>query len=36
MYAKLKTYKDGAYDWLFASTYYVDKCAKEGMIRKGR
>ena len=25
MYAKLKTYKDGAYDLVVPSTYYVDK-----------
>ncbi|UUF19760.1 ABC transporter, periplasmic spermidine putrescine-binding protein PotD [Escherichia coli] len=29
MYAKLKTYKDGAYDLVVPSTYYVDKlCVK--------
>lgn len=32
MYAKLKTYKDGAYDLVVPSTYYVDKMRKEGMI----
>ena len=34
MYAKLKTYKDGAYDLVVPSTYYVDKMRKEGMIQK--
>lgn len=34
MYAKLKTYKDGAYDPVVPSTYYVDKMRKEGMIQK--
>lgn len=34
MYAKLKTYKDGAYDTVVPSTYYVDKMRKEGMIQK--
>lgn len=34
MYAKLKTYKDGAYDTVVPSTYYVDKMRKEGMIRR--
>ncbi len=36
MYAKLKTYKDGAYDLVVPSTYYVDKMRKEGMIQKDR
>ncbi len=30
MYAKLKTYKDGAYDLVVPSTYYVDKMRKKG------
>lgn len=30
MYAKLKTYKEGAYDLVVPSTYFVDKCAKRG------
>ena len=34
MYAKLKTYKDGAYDLVVPSTYFVDKMRKEGMIQK--
>lgn len=34
MYAKLKTYKDGAYDLIVPSTYFVDKMRKEGMIQK--
>ncbi len=34
MYAKLKTYKDGAYDLVVPSTYYVDKMRKQGMIQK--
>lgn len=29
MYAKLKTYKDGAYDLVVPSTYYVDKMRKD-------
>ena len=33
MYAKLKTYKDGAYDLVVPSTYFVDKMRKEGMIQ---
>ena len=34
MYAKLKTYKEGAYDLVVPSTYFVDKMRKEGMIQK--
>lgn len=34
MYAKLKTYKDGAYDLVVPSTYFVDKMRKEGMLQK--
>lgn len=34
MYAKLKTYKTGAYDLVVPSTYYVAKMRKEGMIQK--
>ncbi|OON41357.1 spermidine/putrescine ABC transporter substrate-binding protein PotD [Izhakiella australiensis] len=34
MYAKLKTYKDGAYDLVVPSTYFVAKMRKEGMIQK--
>ena len=35
MYAKLKTYKDGAYDLVVPSTYFVDKMRKEGMRKLG-
>lgn len=34
MYARLKTYKDGAWDLVVPSTYFVDKMRKEGMIQK--
>ena len=35
MYAKLKTYKDGAYDLVVPSTYFKStRCAKEGMLQK--
>ncbi|WP_426816562.1 spermidine/putrescine ABC transporter substrate-binding protein PotD [Winslowiella sp. 2C04] len=34
MYAKLKTYKDGAYDLVVPSTYFVAKMRNEGMIQK--
>jgi len=34
MYAKLKTYKDGAYDLVVPSTYFVSKMRKEGMLQK--
>lgn len=34
MYAKLKTYKDGAYDLVVPSTYYVAKMRNEGMLQK--
>ncbi|MBS0908040.1 spermidine/putrescine ABC transporter substrate-binding protein PotD [Tatumella sp. JGM118] len=32
MYAKLKTWKDGAYDLVVPSSYYVAKMRKEGML----
>ncbi|WP_275556533.1 spermidine/putrescine ABC transporter substrate-binding protein PotD [Mixta sp. Marseille-Q2659] len=34
MYAKLKTYQDGAYDLVVPSTYFVAKMRNEGMIQK--
>lgn len=34
MYAKLKTYKDGAYDLVVPSTYFITKMSKEGMLQK--
>lgn len=34
MYAKLKTYKSGAYDLVVPSTYFVSKMSKEGMLQK--
>ncbi|MBW7984000.1 spermidine/putrescine ABC transporter substrate-binding protein PotD [Enterobacillus tribolii] len=34
MYAKLKTYKEGAYDLVVPSTYFIAKMSKEGMIQK--
>ncbi|AFJ47470.1 spermidine/putrescine ABC transporter substrate-binding protein PotD [Shimwellia blattae] len=34
MYAKLKTYKEGAYDLVVPSTYYVAKMRKEGMLQQ--
>jgi spermidine/putrescine transport system substrate-binding protein len=34
MYAKLKTYKEGAYDLVVPSTYFVAKMRKEGMLQK--
>ena len=34
MYAKLKTYQDGAYDLVVPSTYFVAKMSKEGMLQK--
>lgn len=34
MYAKMKTYQDGAYDLVVPSTYYVAKMRKEGMLQK--
>ncbi|PKH26341.1 spermidine/putrescine ABC transporter substrate-binding protein PotD [Enterobacterales bacterium CwR94] len=34
MYAKLKTYKDGAYDLVVPSTYFVAKMRNEGMLQK--
>lgn len=33
MYAKLKTYKDGAYDLVVPSTYFIAKMSKEGMLQ---
>lgn len=33
MYAKLKTYKNGAYDLVVPSTYFIAKMRKEGMIQ---
>ncbi len=34
MYAKLKTWKDGAYDVVVPSTYFVAKMRNEGMLQK--
>ncbi|WP_114195548.1 spermidine/putrescine ABC transporter substrate-binding protein PotD [Edaphovirga cremea] len=34
MYAKLKTYKDGAYDLVVPSTYFIAKMRNEGMLQK--
>lgn len=34
MYAKLKTWKDGAYDLVVPSTYFVAKMRNEGMLQK--
>lgn len=34
MYTKLKTYKDGAYDLVVPSTYFVAKMRHEGMLQK--
>ncbi len=34
MYAKLKTYKDSAYDLVVPSTYFVSKMSQEGMLQK--
>lgn len=34
MYAKLKTYKNGAYDLVVPSTYFIGKMRKEGMLQK--
>ncbi|MCX2581566.1 extracellular solute-binding protein, partial [Klebsiella pneumoniae] len=34
MYAELKTYKDGAYDLVVQSTYFIDKMGKEGILQK--
>ncbi len=34
MYTKLKTYKDGAYDLVVPSTYFISKMSKEGMLQK--
>lgn len=34
MYAKLKTWKDGSYDLVVPSSYYVAKMRKEGMLAK--
>lgn len=34
MYAKLKTYRDGAYDLVVPSTYFIAKMSKEGMLQK--
>lgn len=34
MYAKLKTWKDGAYDLIVPSTYFIAKMRNEGMIQK--
>lgn len=34
MYAKLKTYREGAYDLVVPSTYYVAKMRNEGMLQK--
>ncbi|MEC5321303.1 spermidine/putrescine ABC transporter substrate-binding protein PotD [Brenneria populi subsp. brevivirga] len=34
MYAKLKTYQDGAYDLVVPSTYFIAKMSKEGMLQK--
>ncbi len=36
MYAKLKTYRDGAYDLVVPSTYFIAKMSKEGMLQKNR
>jgi len=34
MYATLKTYKDGAYDLVVPSTYFIVKMSKKGMLQK--
>ncbi len=34
MYTKLKTYKEGAYDLVVPSTYFIAKMSKEGMLQK--
>ncbi|MEG3130290.1 spermidine/putrescine ABC transporter substrate-binding protein PotD [Pantoea cypripedii] len=34
MYAKLKTWKDGAYDLVVPSTYFIAKMRNEGMLQK--
>ncbi|MDF7681072.1 spermidine/putrescine ABC transporter substrate-binding protein PotD [Enterobacteriaceae bacterium ESL0689] len=34
MYARLKTYQQGAYDLVVPSTYFVAKMRKEGMLQK--
>lgn len=34
LYARLKTHKDGAYDLVVPSTYFVNKMRNEGMIQK--
>lgn len=34
MYARLKTYKDNAYDLVVPSTYFIDKMRKENMLQK--
>ncbi|SUC78858.1 Spermidine/putrescine-binding periplasmic protein precursor [Providencia stuartii] len=34
MYTKLKTYKEGAYDLVVPSTYFISKMSKEGMLQK--
>ncbi|HEK1817747.1 spermidine/putrescine ABC transporter substrate-binding protein PotD [Proteus mirabilis] len=34
MYTKLKTYKDGAYDLVVPSTYFISKMSHEGMLQK--
>ncbi|AKC32119.1 spermidine/putrescine ABC transporter substrate-binding protein PotD [Candidatus Pantoea carbekii] len=34
MYAKLKTWKNGVYDLVVPSTYFIDKMRKEGMLQK--
>ena len=33
-YTKLKTYKDGAYDLVVPSTYFISKMSHEGMLKK--
>lgn len=34
LYAKLKTYKNSAYDLVVPSTYFIAKMSKEGMLQK--
>ncbi|HCN3200964.1 TPA: extracellular solute-binding protein, partial [Escherichia coli] len=34
MYTKLKTYKEGAYDLVVPSTYFISKMSHEGMLQK--
>lgn len=33
MYTKLKTYKEGAYDLVVPSTYFISKMSHEGMLQ---